>query len=120
MPEFGDERKFGFIKPDGVSQLACPPKSHKFRLTHDLTTNAWKMYASFEGKAAAYVAFDGPNYESWATMDVVAPYDRPMLTPLFDNWYRPLDHRAVTDPREMLPTIPWQNCELRLARSDPS
>jgi len=119
MREFGDERKFGFVKPDGVAQLACPPKSHKFRLTHDPTTNAWKMYASFfEGKAAAYVAFNGPNYESWATMDVVAPYDRPMLAPLFDEWYRPLDHRAVIDPREVLPTIPWQTGELR-ARRDP-
>ena len=80
--EFGDEHKFGFIQPAGVAELACPPKSHKFRLTHDPTTNAWKMYASFfEGKAAAYVAFTGPNSESWATVNVVAPYDRPMLRP---------------------------------------
>jgi hypothetical protein len=79
---FGDACKFGFIEPAGVAELVCPPKSHKFRLTHDPTTNTWKMYASFfEGKAAACVNFTGPNNENWATMDVVAPYDRRMLAP---------------------------------------
>lgn len=115
--DFGDEQKFGFIAPAGVAELACPPKSHKFRLTHDLSTNTWKMYVSFfEGKAAVYVAFSGPNNEIWGTMDVVAPYDRPMLPPLFDNWYRPLDTRAVMDPREILPTIPFQTGETRVRR----
>jgi hypothetical protein len=115
--EFGNEHKFGFIDPEGVDDLACPPKSHKFRLTHDMPTNTWKMYASFfEGRVAAYVAFAGPNNEPWATMDVVAPYDRPMLAPTFDNWYLPLDTRVAIDPREILPSIDWQTGELRVWR----
>ena len=104
--EFGDEQKVGFIDPADVASLACPPKSHKFRLTHNLLTNTWRMYASFfEGKVAAHVAFTGPNMEGWATMDVVMPHDRPMLPPVYENWYRSLDVRTVIDPREMLPTI---------------
>lgn len=117
--EFGDENRFGFIAPAGVTELACPSKSHKFRLTHDLSTNTWKMYASFfEGKAAAYVAFAGPNNEDWATIDIIAPYDRPMLSPSFDDWYRPLDTHVAVDAREILPTIPWQTGETRV-RYDP-
>ncbi len=115
--EFNDVDRFGFIDPAGVAELTCPPKSHKFRLAHDLSTNTWKMYASFfEGKAAAHVAFRGPNAESWATMDVEAPYDRPMRPPTFDNWYRPLDTRAVLEIPEILPTIPWQTGEMRVKR----
>ena len=115
--KFGNEDKFGFIDPAGVASLACPQNSHKLRLTHDLSTNTWKMYASFfEGKAAAHVAFTGPNMERWATMDVVAPYDRPMQSPVFDDWYRPLDTRAVLDLREMLPMIRWGTTENRIRR----
>lgn len=115
--EFGDAKKFGFIAPAGVADLKCPPKSHMFRLTHDSSRNMWKMYASlFEGTAAAYIAFPGPNNETWGTMDVVARYDRPMSVPVFDNWYRPLDPYIVVDPREMLPTIPWQTGEIHIRR----
>jgi len=117
--EFGDESQFGFIDPAGVAELVCPPKSHKFRLAHDLTTDTWKMYASFfEGKVAAHVAFKGPNKEDWATMDVVAPYDRRMLPPKFKHWYLPLATRAVLEVREMLPTVLTQNGETRVLRSD--
>ena len=120
LSECGDVQRFGFINPRDIAKLACPPKSHRFRLTHDLSINTWKMYASFfGGKAAAYVAFPGPNDESWATMEVIAPYKRPMHRPHFDKWYRPFDTQPVVDPREMLPTISWQTAENRVQRFPP-
>ncbi|MBC8351197.1 MAG: hypothetical protein H8E66_04375 [Planctomycetes bacterium] len=113
--EFGDVQQYGFVAPTDVAELSCPARSHKFRLTHDLSTNTWKLYASFfGGQAAAHVAFRGPNRETWATMDVVVPYDQPMPAPTFDNWYRPLDTRTVIDAREVLPSIPWTAGEVRV------
>lgn len=120
--EIGNQGEdLGFIDPSFVAELACPPRSHKFRLTHDLSANMWKMYASFfEGKVAAYVTFAGPNDESWATLDVVAPYDKPLLTPVFHNWYLPLDAPPVAkDLREMVPSLPLQDGETRTWRAPP-
>lgn len=113
--EFGDGNRYGFVLPDGVEDLGCPVKSHKIRLTHDLSTNTWKLYASFfEGQVGAHVAFRGPNRESWATLDVVVPYDEPMPAPKFDNWHRPLDTRVALDAREILPSVEWTTGELRV------
>lgn len=113
---FGDVQKYGFVAPTDVAELNCPARSHKFRLTHDLSTHTWNLYASLcGGQAAVHVAFRGPNEETWATMDVVVPYDQPMPSPTFDDWYRPLDTtRAVIDAREILPSIPWSTGEVRV------
>jgi hypothetical protein len=115
--EFGDEQKFGFIKPSDVAELSCPPKSHKFRLAHDPTARKWKLYASFfEGKVATYVAFEGPNHEQWSTMDVIAPYDRSLLPPQYDLWYRPIGTHVVIDVREIVPSVPWREGETHYRR----
>jgi hypothetical protein len=98
--QFGDERKFGFIAPSDVAELACPPKSHKFRLTHDLSTNTWKMYASF--------------FVGKASIDVTVAYDRPMPPPIFDDWYRPLDTHVALNAPEILPSLPWRTGETRV------
>ena len=49
-------------------------------------------------------------------MDVVAPYDKRMLPPVFHNWYLPLEVSVVMDASKILPTIAWTNGELRIRR----
>ena len=118
-PEFGDVQKFGFIRPAAVNELQCPPRSHKFRLVYDISSHTWKMYAAFfEGKVAAYVAFDGPHHETWSTMEVIAPYDKPMLPPTFDAWYRPIATQPTMYLKEILPSLPWTTGECYI-RCDP-
>lgn len=115
---FGDDSKFGFIHPADLAPLGCSEGEHRFRLTHDHATNIWHMYAAFfSGKAGVYVAFKGPSLEDWATMDIVAPYERPMLAPVFSKLYLPLTVRVTKNQREMIPSIPWTRGEVLETRT---
>ena len=114
----GNTRKVGFVTPDGVARLQCPPKSHKFRLTHDPLEKMWHFYGSFfEGKAGMYVVFPGPNNETWRSMEIVAPYDREMLAPDYHPMHRPFPVRAVLDPRLMAPSLQIQTAELNITHT---
>ena len=49
-------------------------------------------------------------------MDVVAPYDKRFLAPVYDNWYLPLETSVAMDAPKILPTIPWTNGKLHVRR----
>lgn len=116
--KLGDERRLGFVTPDSIAQLGCPAKSNKFRLTHDSFENVWHLYGSFfEGKAGMYVIFPGPNNESWRTMELIAPYDKPMLPPVFHGLHRRFPVQATIDPREMAPSLNIVTGDLRVDRT---
>ncbi len=114
---FGNHETYGFIKPAGVAPLACPEDAHKFRLTYNADNERWMMYASFfGGKAATFASIFGPNKELWNTLDVVAPYSKPLLSPIFDTEYKPLEVEVALAAPDILPSIPWRNGETRVGR----
>ena len=114
---YGNHKTYGFIKPDGIVPLACPMDAHKFRLTYNTDIERWMMYAAFfGGKAAAFVSIFGPNNESWKTLDVIAPYGKPLLTPKFDSEYKPLDVQVTIDGTEILPGLQFTNGETRIRK----
>lgn len=114
---FGNHETYGFIHPAGVKAIACPKDAHKFRLTYNEDIERWMMYASFfGGKAAAFVSIFGPNNEAWKTLEVAAPYGRPLASPKFFPDFMPLDVVIALDARQILPSIPWNSGESKIRR----
>ena len=115
--EFFDLRRHGFVEPDGLAALGCPPDAHKFRLMHDPSTNIWRVYAAFfGGKAAAHAIFRGPNRETWSVIDVVAPLKKHLEPPTFPLLYLPFDTRVAGKMETLMPSVTWLNGEVRVRR----
>lgn len=115
--EFLNLKRHGFIDPSGLADFNCPSDAHKFRLMHDPTKNIWKVYAAFfGGRAAAFAEFSGPNKESWAVMDVVAPIRKHLEPPTFPQWYLPFDTKLARSLGELVPSVPSLNCETHMVR----
>lgn len=117
---FADRDANGFVSPTDLVDLSCPLRCHKFRLTHDHVNNIWKFYAAlFGGKAAASLTFPGPNRESWATMDVVAPYNKKFQKPEFSEWHLPITTTVIREMKDVIPSIPWTKTESKFRIEPP-
>jgi hypothetical protein len=64
--------KMGLVRAKGIQCIKDNGGGHSFRLVH--MNGHWLAYSSFfGGRIGSFVSIPGPNYESWACADIVAP-----------------------------------------------
>ena len=99
----------GFVRPDDLAVLSCPPNAHKIRLVYNWWrwNSEWCAYSSFYGnEIAARCEFEGPRIADWSTLDVTAylgskDWEIVEYTDIMD-----VDCHVVRDVNLVVPSLP--------------
>ena len=108
--------KMGFVRAADIQQIADNTGAHSFRLCH--VNGIWQVFSSFfGGKVGSFVCFPGPNHESCACADIVAPLKskRWVFTP--NKIIQPIAVKIRwNSSEEIAPSVKLQNavCNVRV------
>ncbi len=62
----------GFVRAKEIQCIKDEGGGHSFRLVH--VDRYWRVYSSFfGGRIGSFVLIPGPNHETWACADILAP-----------------------------------------------